>query len=489
MVKRNFKIGALDASNVNVTANGFSTTLTANVDLSANVSFSLPGADGLSGQVLTTDGSGNLYFSDSSANTRAYVSDTLVSNTALILEAGDGVALIANADSGVISFSTSMSNVTSQTIAVDGTSNSFTLAKSVSNSHMVLVSYNGLLQGPEEYSVSGTTLTVSNSKPLIADSKIEVRYFDFFSLPGVVESGGSTQAQGSVSGYTSGGFSNPQLYRDTIDKFPFSSDASATDVGNLTLARNSVAGQSSTTSGYTSGGSNPSQPVSDQNIIDKFPFSADANATDVGDLTSVRARLASQSSTVSGYSSGGVTPSSYNVIDKFPFSADANATDVGDLTVARYDLVGQSSSASGYTSGGRDPSPYSNIIDKFSFSSDGNASDVGDLTIGRSLSTGQSSSESGYTSGGATPTTVNTIDKFSFSSDGNATDVGDLTQARSATAGQSSTASGYTSGGKTGPSDSTQVSTIDKFPFSADGNATDVGDLTQTRYSSAGQQV
>ena len=91
---------------------------------------------------------------------------------------------------------------------------------------------------------------------------------------------------------------------------------------------------------------------------------------------------------------------------------------------------------------------------------------------------------SGYTSGGVTPGQVNTIDKFSFASDGNATDVGDLTQSRYGTAGQSSIMSGYNSGGA-----SPAVSTIDKFPFSSDGNATDVGDLTQGRYFAAGQQV
>jgi hypothetical protein len=30
-----------------------------------------------------------------------------------------------------------------------------------------------------------------------------------------------------------------------------------------------------------------------------------------------------------------------NTIDKFPFSTDANATDVGDLTVGRYIAAGQ----------------------------------------------------------------------------------------------------------------------------------------------------
>ncbi|NBP03247.1 MAG: hypothetical protein EBU90_24745 [Proteobacteria bacterium] len=42
-----------------------------------------------------------------------------------------------------------------------------------------------------------------------------------------------------------------------------------------------------------------------------------------------------------GYTSGGGTPAASNVIDKFPFATNANATDVGDLTVARRFPAGQ----------------------------------------------------------------------------------------------------------------------------------------------------
>ena len=284
--------------------------------------------------------------------------------------------------------------------------------------------------------------------------------------------------QGSVSGYTSGG--NPNV--NTIDKFPFSVDANATDVGDLTQIRRSSAGQSSGEFGYTSGGF----VTGAVNTIDKFPFSVDANATDVGDLTQARYGVSGQSSTVSGYTSGAqIAPAPVvNTIDKFPFAADANATDVGDLSGVRTAHAGQSSDVSGYTSGGYIPG-HVDTIDKFPFAADGNASDVGNLTVARQFNAGQSSTESGYTSGGFAPVDFNTIDKFPFASDANATDVGDLTQARRGGAGQSSTSSGYTSGGFGG----NFVNIIDKFPFSADTNATDVGDLTQTRNQVAGQQV
>ena len=288
--------------------------------------------------------------------------------------------------------------------------------------------------------------------------------------------------QGTVAGYTSGGSTNnfPTIRRNVIDKFPFATDAGATDVGDLTRNSDECAGQSSNVSGYTSGGT-PST-----NVIDKFPFATNANATDVGDLTVARPSLGGgQSSTVSGYTCGGdTTPpptSQSNVIDKFPFATNANATDVGDLTVARYSVAGQSSDVSGYTSGG-----YSkNVIDKFPFASDANATDVGDLIGERNFRSGQSSTVSGYVSGG--PSTTNLIEKFPFATNANATDVGDLFLTRNKAAGQSSTVSGYTSGGQYSPSPGNNA-TIDKFPFASDSNATSVGNLSAARYYNAGQQ-
>ena len=79
------------------------------------------------------------------------------------------------------------------------------------------------------------------------------------------------------------------------------------------------------------------------NVIDKFPFTSDANATDVGDLIITLRSASGQSSNVSGYTSGGGTTGAtlQNIIQKFPFSSDTNATDVGDLTAINYYLAGQ----------------------------------------------------------------------------------------------------------------------------------------------------
>ena len=293
---------------------------------------------------------------------------------------------------------------------------------------------------------------------------------------------------GTTSGYMSGGRVAPPRV-DTIDKWPFASDGNATDVGDLTIARERGAGQSSKVSGYTSGGYGPS---SNNNRIDKFPFAADGNATDVGDLTGTLRENAGQSSENHGYTTGGHDgsphPGEINDIQKFSFASDENATDVGDRTITGQSHTGQNSSISGYSSAGSSGNPpvNTNVIDKFPFATDENATDVGDLFETVLLPAGQSSSTHGYVSGGSNPPVTNTIQKFSFSSDGNATDVGDLLNGVFYVCGQSSNVSGYVSGGTP---DANGGNIIQKFPFPTDANSTDVGDLTQSRYGGMGQQI
>lgn len=453
---------AASSNNAWVNANDFATysTVTANIYNTYTT---------LASQISASGGISNVV-----------IGGTDLSNSSIAIVAGNGVSISVNATTSVATFTTSMSNVTSEIIEIDGSANVFSLSKAAYNTHMVLVSYNGLLQDPRRYELTnnagGSYLTINNTSPLIAESNVEVRYFDFFDTPGVSTGGGGGgyTFQGSVSGYTSGGSPSSNV----IDKFPFSTDGNASDVGDLTVARYQISGQSSTVSGYTSGGA---YGQGGSNTIDKFPFATNANATDVGDTLQTYAYAsAGQSSDSYGYISG---PS--NVIQKFPFSTDSNASDVGDLTQSRNEASGQSSSSNGYTSGG---SPVVNTIDKFPFSSDSNATDVGDLTQSRSQSSGQSSSSSGYTSGGNTsPGYVDTIDKFSFSSDGNATDVGNLTGATLfIPAGQSSSESGYTSAGYIQGNIKNRIS---KFSFASDGNASTVGTLTQGRDYTTGQQV
>lgn len=88
-------------------------------------------------------------------NTSIYLGNTLVSNTALVFEAGNGVSIQANATSHVFTFTASMSNATAQVIPVSGSSNVFTTVKAAANNNMVLVIYNGIVQDVTRYSWNG----------------------------------------------------------------------------------------------------------------------------------------------------------------------------------------------------------------------------------------------------------------------------------------------------------------------------------------------
>jgi hypothetical protein len=303
---------------------------------------------------------------------------------------------------------------------------------------------------------------------------------------GQIEIQSNSPMVGTVSGYTSGGSSN------IIDKFPFAADLDATDVGDLTVDRIEASGQSSETNGYTSGGQTPATVV--LNTIDKFPFASNANATDVGNLSVIRRRVSGQSSFTHGYTAGGLLPPgpASNTIDKFPFSADSNATDVGDLTgTGQADGAGASSSTFGYIASGLTIPPVGNVgvntIQKFSFAVNNNASDVGDLNQEKLASAGHSSATHGYVSGGnagASPpfTATNTIEKYPFSSDTNATDIADLSGSRTSNMGQSSVSFGYSTGG------SPNLNIIDKFSFVTDTDAVDIANLSAGRQQGSGQQ-
>lgn len=299
---------------------------------------------------------------------------------------------------------------------------------------------------------------------------------------GVTEYGGgggavsTPNAYGSVSGYSSG--SNTPAVSNVIDKYPFSADANATDVGDLTYARYGSSGANSSTHGYAAGGRTPAY----QNGIEKFPFAADGNASDVADLTAVRAYQAGASSSENGYASGGIQPPYVNTIFKFPFATDANSTDIGNLRSVRGFVAGVSSDDNGYVLGGRTPS-YVNTNDKFSFASDGNAVAVSGFlhpTGGRGYlnDQGQNSSTYGYLSGGRSPTYSDDIQKMPFASESPFALVGTLLTDWAFNNGQSSTDNGYVTGGYSTVTAWAAGVTIQKFPFSSDTNSTDVGDLT-----------
>ena len=248
------------------------------------------------------------------------------------------------------------------------------------------------------------------------------------------------------------------------------------------------------TSAYAAGGSHPSLSPSNINVIDKWPFASDANATDVGDLNATKNSAAGVSSPDHGYVVGGNEPTRSNVLDRFAYASDGNATDHGDLASAVDDNVGSQDKAHGYTFGGRTPTPFPSptadfdTVEKFPFANTNGGVEQGDLSIGQNNSTSQTSEENTYISSGRTgwafPTFTINIRKAPFASLTSMAVTGVLTQQREDASGSQSTTHGYTHGGKPNPpppaySPNAIVAdnVIDKFPFASDANATDVGDL------------
>lgn len=293
--------------------------------------------------------------------------------------------------------------------------------------------------------------------------------------------------QGTVAGYHSGGRTPGSSISSTIYTYPFASDGNATTYGNLSSAERASIGQSSTVNGYKSGGGPPAT-----SIIDKFPFAATGSATNIASLTQGTSDGTGSSSSVNGYTAGGGGPGvgvNTTVLSRFPFAADANATAAASLVTAKAQCAGQSSTTHGYVSGGNSDQ----AIQKYTFASDSNSTAVGTLASGRQLCAGSQSSVSGYTGFGGdddddTVSVNAVIDKFPFAADANATDVANLSVNRYDLSATSSTVSSYSAGGLVGPADTTLSNVIDKFPFAADGTATDVGDLPANRHSSSGQQ-
>ena len=300
---------------------------------------------------------------------------------------------------------------------------------------------------------------------------------------------------GEVAGYTFGGI-NPTPYHTPnystiIDKFPFTSDQNATDAGDLTQSVSGHSNSSSDAHGYRAGGRVGPTPVTESNVIDKFPFANNYGSVDHGDLTDAVAYLSSGTySTTHGYTMGGAYPNRSS-IDKYSFGANSNATDIGNLTSVVREGTGGVSGGNGYCIAGNRPGA-SNTMDRFPFSSDTNATDIGELTGGHGVygyhsSQANSSDTHMHVTGGGNIPTINAHTKFPFAAETNQTDVGELSvNPKHSGASQNSATHGYISGGYR---PGTGTDTIQKFSFTSDHTDTDVGEITEVRYETAGAQA
>ena len=195
-------------------------------------------------------------------------------------------------------------------------------------------------------------------------------------------SGGSSATHGYfITGYGSG----------TSSKYTFAASTTSTHITNVasdTSYRNDPAACSSDThiyvmGGYTAAGANA--PSSAE--IDRFSIANEGSWVSHGDLQEGRAAGDCTSQTATdGYLHGGIRyeDGSYrDQIDKFSFSSNTTATDIGSLMVARNGSTGNPSTTHGYTMGGGNSGPVVTKCDKFNYSGAFSISDVAGLTTAK----------------------------------------------------------------------------------------------------------
>jgi hypothetical protein len=178
-----------------------------------------------------------------------------------------------------------------------------------------------------------------------------IQYITIASLGNATDFGDLTSSLrllAACSSTTKGIFAGGLTAVNVIQEVTIATTGNATDFGDLTQGRNSLAGLSSNTIGVFGGGntSTTGSPVR-VNTIDYITMATAGNASDFGDLTVSRNTLAACSSTTRGVFGGGSTGSISNVMDYITIASTSNATDFGDLYAGRAQLAACSSAHGG----------------------------------------------------------------------------------------------------------------------------------------------
>tara|TARA_Y100000590_G_C15638910_1_gene984144 strand:+ start:190 stop:1515 length:1326 start_codon:yes stop_codon:yes gene_type:complete len=307
----------------------------------------------------------------------------------------------------------------------------------------------------------------------------------------VIQDCKSSKCYGS-RGVTAGGkkIAAPSaVYTNTIDYIAIGTPGDATDFGNLVSIKRQVAGCSDASRGIIAGG----HPA--VNEIDYITIGTPADAADFGNLTI-------SSNEAGGMSNGhrGVFGGFYNVrntIDYITIATLDNASNfVGVLTVARHAVGALSGNGSrgvfvGGVTGSSASTPGVNTMDYIDISGSANAQDFGDMVIHAEDRAGTSDGVRGVIMGGMNlhgSPRKNEIDYITIATLSNAVDFGNLTLGRDCGAGISNGSRGIASGGSNVlyPNNAPLADTIDYITIATTGDATDFGNLTEARWQNCG---
>ena len=280
--------------------------------------------------------------------------------------------------------------------------------------------------------------------------------------------------RGSISGYTAGGENTTgAAHSNVIDKFSYVSDANATDVGNL-VEPGPSGSLNSGTYGYACKYASGNGTVG---TMSKWAFASDADAVAGGSAhqgTNHTNGCSGHMSPTNGYWVGGYP--SNKAMSKFSFANEDTKSTPGNLS----DLHGAGNAGSSHFDyGGFAFGNYPNHfnIDKFSFASDGDATTHAQLTAQMRDMTGSNGETHAYYCMGYTSGYLTDIAKFPYASQTNAVNVADMGFSTQLCSGTASTTHGYTAGGTRGG----KHNVITKYSQVSDGNGVDVGDLTEAR--------
>jgi len=228
-----------------------------------------------------------------------------------------------------------------------------------------------------------------------ADSNI-IQYITYASTSNTTDFGDLSHATHyltSVSNNVRGVISKGKSTNGTTNEIEYvtiQSTGNTTDFGDLTTARREITNgnTSSKTRGIFAGGrANAAAP---QNTIDYITIASAGNATDFGDMTTVRGRGAGSSSETRTIMAGGFTDNAgytsassttINVIDYITTASTGNATDFGDLSATREGLASGSNSTTSVFGGGNTAGGNGiNVIESITIASTSNTTDFGDLS-------------------------------------------------------------------------------------------------------------
>ena len=287
-----------------------------------------------------------------------------------------------------------------------------------------------------------------------------------------------------AGGNVASGSADASAGSNQVQMLQISNTANATDYGDLTVARTRVAGGGSDTRFVTAGGEGTGGGSDRSNVIDYKLYSSSGNLSDFGDLADGRVSLNSiGNSNVRLIFAGGDSGGYQNVMQYITIASTGNTTDYGDLSVAssagQTGIVG--TNVRGISAIGINSSyTVLNTIEYVTIASTGNSRDFGDRTNSVIHASGCASSTRGVFMGGNTDGTaddnVNVIDHITMVSGGNATDFGDLSQSTFRAGSNSNATKGLYIGGSTNAG-ATTVNTIDQITIGSTGNATDFADL------------